>query len=163
AERSYERTSGGGWRSAAFVRTFRSLEPTLPAALVTYGGAPAPFVLPIDYAAWRNGGFDLLPEAYYNQYRNYRPDLTVAHALRAAPKEARDPEVRAVVLTGAGRGFCAGQDLTEFGEAPDVGDALRATYHPNVLAIRSLEKPVIAAVNGVCAGAGVSVACVCDI
>ena len=84
-------------------------------------------------------------------------------ALREALAEARDPEVRAVVVTGAGRGFCAGQDLTEFGETQDVGAALRATYHPNILAIRSLEKPVIAAVNGVCAGAGVSLACACDI
>jgi 2-(1,2-epoxy-1,2-dihydrophenyl)acetyl-CoA isomerase len=83
-------------------------------------------------------------------------------ALREALKEARDPEVRAVVLTGAGRGFSAGQDLKEFGEAPDVADALRQSYHPNVLAIRGLEKPVIAAVNGVCAGAGLSLACVCD-
>ncbi len=98
-----------------------------------------------------------------------RPDVLNAFnralhaALRDALKEARDPEVRAVVLTGAGRGFCAGQDLTEFGEAPDIAAALRETYHPNVLAIRALEKPVIAAVNGVCAGAGVSLACVCDI
>jgi 2-(1,2-epoxy-1,2-dihydrophenyl)acetyl-CoA isomerase len=98
-----------------------------------------------------------------------RPDVLNAfnralHAsLRDALKDARDPEVRAVVLTGAGRGFSAGQDLTEFGEAGDVGGALRATYHPNVLAIRALEKPVIAAVNGVCAGAGLSLACVCDI
>ena len=83
-------------------------------------------------------------------------------ALREALKEARDPEVRAVVLTGAGRGFSAGQDLKEFGEGGDVGDTLRETYHPNVLAIRALEKPVIAAVNGVCAGAGLSLACVCD-
>jgi 2-(1,2-epoxy-1,2-dihydrophenyl)acetyl-CoA isomerase len=84
-------------------------------------------------------------------------------ALREALKEARDPEVRAVVVTGAGRGFCAGQDLKEFGEAGDVGDSLRATYHPNVLAIRALEKPVIAAVNGACAGAGLSFACACDL
>jgi 2-(1,2-epoxy-1,2-dihydrophenyl)acetyl-CoA isomerase len=83
--------------------------------------------------------------------------------LRDALKEARDPEVRAVVITGAGRGFCAGQDLTEFQEMPDVGSSLRATYHPNVLAIRALEKPVIAAVNGACAGAGLSLACACDI
>ena len=98
-----------------------------------------------------------------------RPDVLNAfnralHAgLRAALKEAGDPEVRAVVITGAGRGFCAGQDLTEFADTPDIGDALRATYHPNVLAIRALEKPVIAAVNGVCAGAGLSLACACDI
>ena len=98
-----------------------------------------------------------------------RPDVLNAfnralHAgLREALKEARDPEVRAVVITGAGRGFCAGQDLTEFQEAPDVGGSLRETYHPNVLAIRALEKPVIAAVNGACAGAGLSLACACDI
>jgi len=98
-----------------------------------------------------------------------RPDVLNAFnralhaALREALKEARDPEVRAVVLTGAGRGFSAGQDLKEFGEAPDVSDALRESYHPNVLAIRALEKPVIAAVNGACAGAGLSLACACDI
>src|SRR5262249_40077437 len=71
--------------------------------------------------------------------------------------------VRAVVITGAGRGFSAGQDLTEFGQAGDVGSMLRATYHVNVNLIRSLEKPVIAAVNGVCAGAGLSLACACEI
>ena len=83
--------------------------------------------------------------------------------LRDALKQARDPEVRAVVITGAGRAFCAGQDLTEFGETGDIGAALRETYHPNILAIRALEKPVIAAVNGACAGAGLSLACACDI
>jgi 2-(1,2-epoxy-1,2-dihydrophenyl)acetyl-CoA isomerase len=83
-------------------------------------------------------------------------------ALRDALKAAREPEVRAVVITGAGRGFCAGQDLTEFAEAGDVGASLRETYHPNILAIRALEKPVIAAVNGACAGAGLSLACACD-
>src|SRR3954453_2201156 len=85
-------------------------------------------------------------------------------ALGTALKEARDPEVRAVVLTGAGRGFCVGQDLTEFRDAAgDIGSRLRATYHPNVLAIRALEKPVVAAVNGAAAGAGLSFACACDI
>ena len=84
-------------------------------------------------------------------------------ALREALKQAGDPEVRAVVITGAGRAFCAGQDLTEFGEAGDIQASLRETYHPNVLAIRALEKPVIAAVNGACAGAGLSFACACDL
>ena len=85
-------------------------------------------------------------------------------ALAAGLKEARDPGVRAVVITGAGRAFCVGQDLTEFREAPrDIGERLRVGYHPNVLAIRALEKPVIAAVNGAAAGAGLSLACVCDI
>jgi 2-(1,2-epoxy-1,2-dihydrophenyl)acetyl-CoA isomerase len=85
-------------------------------------------------------------------------------ALAAALEDARAPDVRAVVLTGAGRGFCVGQDLTEFREAPgDIGSRLRGNYHPNVLAIRALEKPVIAAVNGAAAGAGLSFACACDL
>src|SRR5213075_2206260 len=84
--------------------------------------------------------------------------------LVGAFKEARDPGVRAVVITGAGRGFCVGQDLNEFREHPgSTGDMLRATYHPNILAIRALEKPVIAAINGPCAGAGISLACACDV
>lgn len=98
-----------------------------------------------------------------------RPDKLNAftrtlHAeLQGALEEARDPAVRAVVITGAGRGFSAGQDLTAFAEGGDVAAMLRATYHVNVRAIRSLEKPVIAGVNGVCAGAGLSLACACDI
>lgn len=99
-----------------------------------------------------------------------RPDVLNAfnadmhRALAAALKEARSSDVRAVVVTGAGRGFCVGQDLTEFREAPgDIGNRLRETYHPNVLAIRTLEKPVIAAVNGAAAGAGLSFACACDL
>jgi 2-(1,2-epoxy-1,2-dihydrophenyl)acetyl-CoA isomerase len=99
-----------------------------------------------------------------------RPDVLNAfnramhESLAAALKEARDPEVRAVVVTGAGRGFCVGQDLTEFREAPgDIADRLRASYHPNITAVRALEKPVIAAVNGPAAGAGLSFAAACDI
>jgi len=88
---------------------------------------------------------------------------SVHAALHAALEEARDPTVRAVVITGAGRGFSAGQDLNAFGDSGDVAAMLRATYHVNVVAIRSLEKPVLAAVNGVCAGAGLSLACACDI
>jgi 2-(1,2-epoxy-1,2-dihydrophenyl)acetyl-CoA isomerase len=99
-----------------------------------------------------------------------RPDVLNAFnadlhkGLAAALELARSEEVRAVVVTGAGRGFCVGQDLTEFREAPgDIGSRLRATYHPNVLAVRALEKPVIAAVNGAAAGAGLSFACACDV
>src|ERR687897_1081532 len=90
-------------------------------------------------------------------------DASVHAGLRAALAEAGDAAVRAVVVTGAGRGFCVGQDLTEFAETPDIAAALRERYHPNVLAIRRLEKPVLAAVNGVAAGAGLSLACVCDV
>jgi 2-(1,2-epoxy-1,2-dihydrophenyl)acetyl-CoA isomerase len=99
-----------------------------------------------------------------------RPDVLNAfnsdmhRALAAALKDARDGGVRAVVITGAGRGFCVGQDLTEFREAPgDIGSRLRGNYHPNIRAIRALEKPVIAAVNGAAAGAGMSLACACDL
>jgi 2-(1,2-epoxy-1,2-dihydrophenyl)acetyl-CoA isomerase len=99
-----------------------------------------------------------------------RPDVLNAFnaamhkALGEALEEATDSAVRAVVLTGAGRGFCVGQDLTEFRDASgDIGSRLRETYHPNVMAIRELEKPVIAAVNGAAAGAGLSFACACDI
>ena len=99
-----------------------------------------------------------------------RPDVLNAfnramhEALAAALKDARDSAIRAVVVTGAGRGFCVGQDLTEFREAPgDIPDRLRDSYHPNVLAVRALEKPVIAAVNGPAAGAGLSFASACDI
>jgi 2-(1,2-epoxy-1,2-dihydrophenyl)acetyl-CoA isomerase len=94
----------------------------------------------------------------------YNAFTTAMHAaLRAALEEAAADEVRAVVITGAGRGFCAGQDLNEFRDLDDdVGEHLEATYHPNVRAIRALEKPVIAAINGAAAGAGLSLACVCD-
>ena len=85
-------------------------------------------------------------------------------ALRAALEDAADPSVRAVVITGAGRGFCAGQDLRELGElSGSIGDALEETYHPNVRLIRSLEKPVLAAINGPVAGAGLSLASACDV
>lgn len=99
-----------------------------------------------------------------------RPDVYNAinralhEGLATALSEAADPEVRAVVLTGAGRGFCSGQDLREFESFPGgVREALEQTYHPNIRAIRALEKPVLAAVNGPVAGAGLSLACACDI
>ena len=85
-------------------------------------------------------------------------------ALREALEAAADPDVRAVVIIGAGRGFCSGQDLKEFSELPGgIRDALEGTYHPNIRAIRALEKPVIAAINGPVAGAGLSLACACDV
>ncbi len=90
-------------------------------------------------------------------------------ALRAAFERAHeDASVRAVLLTGAGRGFCAGQDLGDRdprkgGPAPDLGHTLETFYNPTLRLIRALEKPVICAVNGVAAGAGANIAFACDI
>lgn len=90
-------------------------------------------------------------------------------ALRAALEEcAADTSCGAVLLTGAGRGFCAGQDLSDRdptiqGESPDLGMTLETYYNPLVRQLRAMEKPVVCAVNGVAAGAGANIAFACDI
>lgn len=79
---------------------------------------------------------------------------------------AADEACRAVLLTGAGRGFCAGQDLADrvgLEGAPDLGATLEAFYNPLIRQLRGLRKPVICAVNGVAAGAGANIALACDI
>jgi 2-(1,2-epoxy-1,2-dihydrophenyl)acetyl-CoA isomerase len=93
----------------------------------------------------------------------------MTRALRDAMETAaRDREVRAVIITGAGRAFCAGADLKdvvarrEAGER-DLGDDLRTNYTPMIRAIRACPKPVIAALNGTAAGAGLSLALACDL
>jgi len=79
----------------------------------------------------------------------------------------RDATIRAVVLTGAGVAFSSGADLSEFsfesGEQPPVADLLRGRLNPIVVRLRTMDKPVLAAVNGVAAGAGMSLALACDI
>jgi 2-(1,2-epoxy-1,2-dihydrophenyl)acetyl-CoA isomerase len=101
-----------------------------------------------------------------------RPDalnsftVELKEALLAALKDAaRDEKVRVLIVTGAGRAFSAGQDLKERQDpgAADLGTELRARYNPIILAMRRLEKPIIGAINGVAAGAGLSLALACDI
>lgn len=96
---------------------------------------------------------------------NDQLSLELGEALRYAEREAA---VRCVVLTGAGRGFCSGQDLRDragvSAEAPvSYGDSLRRRYNPIIRRLAGLEKPVIAAVNGVAAGAGCNLALACDL
>ncbi|WP_461538421.1 2-(1,2-epoxy-1,2-dihydrophenyl)acetyl-CoA isomerase PaaG [Spongorhabdus nitratireducens] len=89
--------------------------------------------------------------------------------VREAMKDVRtNTDVRCLVITGAGRGFCAGQDLNDRSvkasdEAPDLGESVEKNYNPLIRSIMTLDKPVIAAVNGVAAGAGASIALACDI
>jgi len=90
-------------------------------------------------------------------------------ALRAAIQRAHDDdEIRCVLITGAGRAFCAGQDLGDrdprkMDGPPDLGETLATFYNPTLRLIRSLEKPIVVAVNGVAAGAGANIALACDI
>jgi 2-(1,2-epoxy-1,2-dihydrophenyl)acetyl-CoA isomerase len=102
-----------------------------------------------------------------DKLNSFNDELTFQ--LQDALKEAeKDANVRALVITGAGRGFSAGQDLQsrsisqESGSRTSLGDSIRRRYNPIVIKIRRLEKPVIAAVNGVAAGAGMSLAMACD-
>ena len=85
--------------------------------------------------------------------------------LQAALDEAKD--ARVVILTGAGRGFCAGQDLNDRavapGEAVDLGDTVEASWNPLIRRLATMPQPVIARVNGVAAGAGANIALACDI
>ena len=83
--------------------------------------------------------------------------------LAALKAIARDDAVRAVVLTGEGRGFCSGADLRGGSDERDFRTVLEREYNPLIRALRDLPKPVIAAVNGVAAGAGVSLALACDL
>jgi 2-(1,2-epoxy-1,2-dihydrophenyl)acetyl-CoA isomerase len=100
------------------------------------------------------------PEALNSFTVEMKDDL-----LKALKDAARDKEVRAIVLTGAGRAFSAGQDLKERqgADVADLGTELRLRYNPIILAMRRLEKPIVGAINGVAAGAGISIALACDI
>jgi 2-(1,2-epoxy-1,2-dihydrophenyl)acetyl-CoA isomerase len=91
---------------------------------------------------------------------------TMALSLQEALDECeRNDEVRAIVITGEGKAFCAGQDLAEAvdPEGPELQTIVRDHYNPIIQRIRAIEKPIIAAVNGVAAGAGANIALACDI
>lgn len=95
-------------------------------------------------------------------------DAMSGEVLDALKRCAKDPEVRCVVITGAGRAFCAGQDLGSrnvagFDQELHLGDSVRERYNPIIKLIRTIDKPVIAALNGVAAGAGCSIALACDL
>jgi 2-(1,2-epoxy-1,2-dihydrophenyl)acetyl-CoA isomerase len=94
---------------------------------------------------------------------------TEMHAeVRAALEVVKTSAARVLVITGAGRGFCAGQDLNDRavapgGAAPDLADSIERNYKPLILTLRTLPLPVVAAVNGVAAGAGANIALACDL
>lgn len=94
-------------------------------------------------------------------------DTMSVEVLDALTKASRDAAVRCVVITGAGRAFCAGQDLGSRNVAGEgelhLGESVRDRYNPIIKIIRLMDKPVIAAVNGVAAGAGCSIALACDL
>mgnify|MGYP006299741603 CR=1 FL=1 len=99
-----------------------------------------------------------------DKYNSFNREMALA--LQGRLDECKkDEEVRAIYLTGAGKAFCAGQDLQEVvGEdAPPLTKILSEHYNPIVSRIREIEKPIVAAVNGVAAGAGANIALACDV
>jgi 2-(1,2-epoxy-1,2-dihydrophenyl)acetyl-CoA isomerase len=96
-------------------------------------------------------------------------DVMHAEVREALDVVQQDKSVRVLLLTGAGRGFCAGQDLADppmaivDGKVPDIGNVVERNYKPLVMRLANLRVPTIAAVNGIAAGAGVSIALACDL
>lgn len=99
-----------------------------------------------------------------DKYNSFVREMALAFH-DALDKAAEDDTIRCVVITGSGKAFCAGQDLAEAidPEGPELTKIVSEHYNPMITRIRSLEKPVIAAVNGVAAGAGANIALACDI
>ncbi len=102
-----------------------------------------------------------------DRLNSFNPEMHGLLREAVAEVERRD-DIRALLITGAGRGFCAGQDLSDRvmkadAAPPDLGHTIETLYNPLVKRLRALPKPVIAAVNGVAAGAGANLALTCDI
>lgn len=98
------------------------------------------------------------------KYNSYNRDMAIA--LQGYLDECeKDDDIRCIYLTGEGKGFCSGQDLSEaVNPTPEeFGQIVEENYNPTILRLRNIEKPVIAAVNGVAAGAGANIALACDI
>jgi len=140
------------------------------------------FFRPLWRLALRRGSLILTPESIDYSVREGYAQLTLnrpqalnsftaamhAEVRDAIATVADDASIRALLLTGAGRGFCAGQDLNDRkvkdGDGPvDLGESLDRYYNPLIRALRHLQKPVVCAVNGVAAGAGANLALACDI
>jgi 2-(1,2-epoxy-1,2-dihydrophenyl)acetyl-CoA isomerase len=122
--------------------------------------------------SYQNILFDLsggIARLTFNRPERLNSFNTAMHAeVRAALAEIQGATARVLIVTGAGRAFCAGQDLTDRAVAPgaepaDLAASIEQYYKPLVLALRSLPMPVIAAVNGVAAGAGANIALACDL
>jgi 2-(1,2-epoxy-1,2-dihydrophenyl)acetyl-CoA isomerase len=97
-------------------------------------------------------------------FNSFNRDMAIA-LQEALDSCERNDEVRAIIITGEGKAFCAGQDLAEAvdPDGPELQDIVRDHYNPIIERIRNIEKPVIAAVNGVAAGAGANIALACDV
>jgi len=124
--------------------------------------------LPYETIIWeRSGAVGRLTLNRPDSLNAWTPEF--GHELRAVlERDAADDSVRAVLITGAGRGFSSGADLKAGFEPaddgmPDIGKELRDVYHPVIAAVRRIEKPVIAAVNGPAVGIGCSLALACDL
>src|SRR5690606_11708304 len=99
-----------------------------------------------------------------DKFNSFNREMALA-LIDTLDKAEKNKEVRAIVITGEGKAFCAGQDLSEAVDSsgPGIKKIVDEHYNPIILKIRNIEKPVIAAVNGVAAGAGANIALACDI
>lgn len=112
----------------------------------------------------KNGGVCELKMNRPEVFNSFNKSMALA-LQKALDDCSADDDVRAVVITGEGKAFCAGQDLAEATDpdGPELRSIVKEHYNPIIKKIRSIEKPVIAAVNGVAAGAGANIALACDL